>query len=63
MGTVFLLVLLLALLVTLLNPKRSRWGYGPPGILGLLLVIVILMIFMDVIPMTGWNWGRHPAAP
>ena len=60
MGTVFLLVLLLALLVTLLNPKGTRWGYGPPGILGLLLVIVLLMIVLGYIPWTGWTWNPPP---
>jgi hypothetical protein len=59
MGTILLIVLLILLLGGLPAWPYSRsWGYGPSGILGLLLVIVLLMALFNVIP-----WGYGPGPP
>ena len=57
MGTVLLVVLLLALLGTVPTQTGKRWGYGPPGVAALLLVLVLVLIFAGRIPWTGWEWG------
>lgn len=46
LGTVLLIVLILMLIGGLpLYPYSRKWGYGPGGILGfLLIVLVILMV-------------------
>jgi hypothetical protein len=31
-------------------PHSSKWGYGPSGGLGLLLVIVLVLLLMGYIP-------------
>jgi hypothetical protein len=52
MGTVLLLIILLALIGGLPNWNYSRdWGYGPSGVLG---VVLILLLIMTVVP------GLHP---
>jgi hypothetical protein len=49
-GMIILVVLLLALLGALPTWGHSRsWGYGPSGILGLLLVILIVLLLMGYI--------------
>jgi sterol desaturase/sphingolipid hydroxylase (fatty acid hydroxylase superfamily) len=48
-------LLLLILLVVLLMGGLPRWGYsqgwgyGPSGLVGLLLVVLVVMLFMDVV--------------
>ncbi len=45
MGLVLLIVLVLLLLGAIPSWNYSRnWGYGPSGILGVILVIVILLM-------------------
>ncbi|MEO7762369.1 MAG: DUF3309 domain-containing protein [Casimicrobiaceae bacterium] len=47
LGTILLIVLVLALIGVLPTwPHSSGWGYGPSGILGLLVVIVLIMFVM-----------------
>ena len=47
LGTILLIVLILALVgVIPAWPHSSGWGYGPSGIVGLLVVIVIVMFVM-----------------
>ncbi|MBP8297270.1 MAG: DUF3309 domain-containing protein [Burkholderiales bacterium] len=47
LGTILLIVLILALVGVLPTwPHSSGWGYGPSGIVGLLVVIVIVMFVM-----------------
>jgi hypothetical protein len=48
MGMILLIVLVLLLLGALPTWGHSRsWGYGPSGILGLVLVVVIILYLMD----------------
>ena len=47
LGTILLIVLILALVGVLPAwPHSSGWGYGPSGIVGLLVVIVVVMFVM-----------------
>lgn len=56
MGTILLIVLLLLLLGGLPAWPYSRsWGYGPSGVLGLLLIVLLVLLIVNVIP-----WGWHP---
>jgi hypothetical protein len=46
LGWILLIVLFLLLLGALPSWGYSRgWGYGPSGILGILLVILLIMVF------------------
>ncbi len=52
MGLLLLALLLLLLIGGLPQWPYARgwdWGYRPSGLLGLLLIVVVLMIFLDVI--------------
>ncbi len=51
MGLV-LVVLLVALLMFGLPTWRHsrRWGYGPSGVVGLVLVVVVVLVLMGQIP-------------
>lgn len=45
MGTILLIVLILALLGALPTWPHSRnWGYGPSGVTGLIVIILIIML-------------------
>jgi hypothetical protein len=45
MGTIILIILILALIGVLPAWPHSRnWGYGPSGIAGLVVVILILLL-------------------
>jgi hypothetical protein len=47
MGTILLIILVLLLLGALPTWGYSRgWGYGPSGILGLVLVVVLILFLM-----------------
>jgi len=51
LSTVFLIILILALLGALPSWPYSRgWGYGPSGLVGLVLVVVLLMALMGRMP-------------
>ena len=51
LGTILLIILIVALLGTVPAWPYSRgWGYGPSGILGLLLVILIVLLMMGILP-------------
>jgi hypothetical protein len=44
-GTILLIVLVLALLGVVPSWNHSRnWGYGPSGVLGVVLIIVIVLL-------------------
>jgi hypothetical protein len=59
MGTILLIVLILLLLGALPTwPYARTWGYGPSGILGVLLLLLLVLMFLNVIP---WGWG--PVVP
>jgi hypothetical protein len=45
MGTILLVILILALIGVLPSWNHSRsWGYGPTGVAGLLVVILIVLL-------------------
>ena len=47
MGTILLIILILLLVGALPTwPHSNKWGYGPSGGLGLVLVILIVLILM-----------------
>jgi Protein of unknown function (DUF3309) len=51
MSTLLLIVLVLLLLGALPSWPYSRgWGYGPSGLLGVLLVVVLVMALLDRTP-------------
>ena len=46
-GTILLIILILILIGAIPTWPHSRgWGYGPSGIVGVLLVIVIILLLM-----------------
>lgn len=47
LGTILLIVLILMLIGVIPTWPHSRsWGYGPSGILGVLLIIVVVLLLM-----------------
>jgi hypothetical protein len=59
MGLILLIVLVILLLGGLPAWPYSRgWGYGPSGVLSLLVVILIVLLLLNVIP---WVYGPPPA--
>jgi len=47
LGTLLLIVLVLVLIgVIPAWPHSRRWGYGPSGVLGLVLVVVLVLFLM-----------------
>ena len=57
------LILLIVLVILLLGaapawPYSRGWGYGPSGVLGLLLAVLLVLLLMDVLP-----WGFGPTVP
>ena len=47
LGTILLVVLILMLLGVLPTwPHARSWGYGPSGIVGLILIVVIVLFLM-----------------
>jgi len=55
MGLVLLILLVLFLFGSFPTYGYSRnWGYGPSGIVSLLLIVLLIMLFIDVLP---WGWG------
>jgi hypothetical protein len=47
LGTILLIVLILMLIGVLPTwPHARTWGYGPSGILGVVLVVVIVLLVM-----------------
>ena len=49
-----LLIILLVLLVGGLPawPYSRRWGYGPSGVLGVILVVLLIFVLLGYIPRT-----------
>lgn len=51
MGLILLIVLVLLLMGGLPQWNHSRnWGYGPSGISGLLLIVLLILLFTNVVP-------------
>jgi hypothetical protein len=50
MGLLLLVILIILLLGGLPTWSHARnWGYGPSGILGLLLVVLVVLLLFDVV--------------
>jgi hypothetical protein len=50
MGTIIIVILVLLLLGALPTWGHSRsWGYGPSGLLGTILVIVVILVLLHYI--------------
>ena len=48
LGTILLIILILMLLGAFPTWPHSRsWGYGPSGGLGLIVLILVILLFMD----------------
>ena len=51
LGTILLIVLILALVGVLPTWGHSReWGYGPSGGLGLVVLVVVILLIVGVFP-------------
>jgi len=51
LSTLLLIILILALVGALPSWPHSRsWGYGPSGLLGLVLVVLLVMALLDRAP-------------
>jgi len=49
-GTILLIVLVLIVIGVLPSWPHSRsWGYGPSGIVGLLLIVLVVLLLMGKI--------------
>ena len=47
LGTILLIILILALVGAMPSWGYSRgWGYGPSGIVGLILVVVVILLLL-----------------
>jgi hypothetical protein len=58
MGLILTLILIMLLLAAVpAYPYSRTWGYGPSGLVGALLSIVIVLMLFSVIP-----WGFTPVA-
>lgn len=50
LGTILLIVLVLILLGVIPKwPHSKGWGYGPSGVVGVLLVVLIVLFFLGQI--------------
>ena len=59
MGTIILIVLVLLLLGSFPTyPYSRKWGYGPSGLVSLLVVVLLILLFMGTVP---WSWDAAPA--
>jgi uncharacterized protein DUF3309 len=55
MGLLLLIILVLLLLGGLPTWEHSRnWGYGPSGLLGLVLVVVVVLVIIEKIHLTSF---------
>lgn len=47
LGTILLIVLILLLIGAFPTwPHSSSWGYGPSGVLGLVLIVIVVLLLM-----------------
>ena len=59
MGMILLIVLILILLGSVPRYPYSRnWGYGPSGLVSVLLIVLLLMILFGAVP---WSWTTAPS--
>ena len=60
-GWLLLLILILLLVgAAPAWPYSRQWGYGPSGLLGLVLVVLLLLMLVNVIP-APWAYTTGPA--
>lgn len=53
MGLILLIILVLLLVGAFPSwPYARNWGYGPSGLIGLLLVVLLVMLLFDIV-----RWG------
>jgi len=51
LGTLLIVFLILALILTLPTwPYSRRWGYGPTGLLGFLVVATLVLMVLNIVP-------------
>jgi Protein of unknown function (DUF3309) len=56
MGLILFIILVLILIGGFPAwPYNRSWGYGPSGLVGALLLVLLVLLIMDVIP-----WGMGP---
>jgi hypothetical protein len=58
MGLLLLIILVLLFFGSV--PRwgySSNWGYGPSGVVSLLLVILLVLLVVDAVP---WGWHTTP---
>jgi len=61
MGLILLIVLILVLFGSApVFPHSRRWGYGPSGVVGLLLIVLLILLFMGTVP---WGFGPTVVVP
>jgi hypothetical protein len=49
LGTILLIILILLLLGAIPSWPYSRgWGYGPSGVVGLIIVVVVVLLLLRV---------------
>ncbi len=61
MGQILLIVLVVLLLGGLPAwPHSRRWGYGPSGVVGLLLIVLLVLLLLQVLP---WGFGTPVVVP
>jgi hypothetical protein len=59
MGWILLIILILLLLGAVPTWPHSRsWGYGPSGLVGVLLIVLLVLLILNILP-----WGFGPAVP
>lgn len=47
MGTILLVILIILLIGAIPSwPYSTGWGYGPSGILGIILIVVLILVLM-----------------
>jgi hypothetical protein len=62
-GTILLIVLILLLLGSVPTyPYSRKWGYGPSGLVSVLVVVLLVLLLMDIVPW-GWTTTPGPIAP
>jgi hypothetical protein len=55
LGTLLFILLIVLLLGAVPTwPYSREWGYGPSGIVVLLLLVLLILMFTNIVP---WPWG------
>jgi hypothetical protein len=55
MGLLLLIILILLLVGAFPSWGHSKgWGYGPSGLLGFVLIVVLVLVILDVVHLGSW---------